>query len=304
MARVRPHHPRAIALGQAVLHGAIVWSAAVSSPREIDVRHLGNPLVICCFQHDGVIVDPGPESSHHTLLEALDAPPQRILLTHIHFDHAGATGALVRRWPDVEVWVHERGAPHLVDPSRLTASAARLYGDDMKRLWGEVVPVPEANLRVLSGGESIGPWRVEYTPGHASHHVSYLHEPTGTAFVGDVGGVRVEGGPIIPPTPPPDIDIELWHQSLETVAAWEPARLAVTHFGTYDDVGDHIATMHAALDRWAALALETDQESYAAAMVAEMERAPDATATRAFLQAMPPDTLWPGLDRYWSKKNR
>ena len=277
----------------------------MSSPREIDVHHLGNPLVICCFQHDDVIVDPGPESSHHTLLEALDAPPQRILLTHIHFDHAGATGALVRRWPDVEVWVHERGAPHLIDPSRLTASAARLYGDDMKRLWGEIVAGARGQpARPAAAARRIGPWRVEYTPGHASHHVSYLHEPTGTAFVGDVGGVRVEGGPIIPPTPPPDIDIELWHQSLETVAAWEPARLAVTHFGTYDDVGDHIAAMHAALDRWAALALETDQESYAAAMVAEMERAPDATATRAFLQAMPPDTLWPGLDRYWSKKNR
>jgi len=276
----------------------------VTKPREIDVHHLGNPLVICCFELDDVIVDPGPESSHRTLLEALDTPPKRILLTHIHFDHAGATGALVRRWPDVEVWVHERGAAHLVDPSRLTASATRLYGDDMQRLWGEVVAVPEANVRVLSGGEAIGPWRVQYTPGHASHHVSYLHEPSGTAFVGDVGGVRVEGGPIIPPTPPPDIDIELWHASLETVAAWEPERLAVTHFGSYDDVGGQIATMHEALDRWAALALETDQESYAAAMIAEMEHAPDATAMQAFLQAMPPDTLWPGLDRYWSKKNQ
>jgi glyoxylase-like metal-dependent hydrolase (beta-lactamase superfamily II) len=276
--------------------------SVVSAPREIDVHHLGNPLVICCFELDGVIVDPGPESSHRTLVEALDTPPQRILLTHIHFDHAGATGALVRRWPDVEVWVHERGAPHLIDPSRLTASATRLYGDEMQRLWGDIVAVPEANLRVLSGGETIGPWRVQYTPGHASHHVSYYHEPTGTAFVGDVGGVRVQGGPIIPPTPPPDIDIELWHASLDTVATWEPERLAVTHFGSYEDVSAHIATMHEALDRWAALAQETTRETYAAAMVAEMEHAPDATAMQAFLQAMPPDTLWPGLDRYWSKK--
>jgi glyoxylase-like metal-dependent hydrolase (beta-lactamase superfamily II) len=277
----------------------------MAQPRQIDVHHLGNPLVVCCFELDGVIVDPGPESSHSTLLEALDAPPQRILLTHIHFDHAGATGALVRRWPEVEVWVHERGAPHLIDPSRLTASATRLYGDEMKRLWGEILPVPEANLRVLSGGEAIGPWRVEYTPGHASHHVSYYHQPTGTAFVGDVGGVRVAGGPIIPPTPPPDIDIELWHASLDTVAAWEPERLAVTHFGGYEDVSAHIATMHEALDRWSALAQETTRESYAAAMVAEMERGTGgsgSTAMRAFLQAMPPDTLWPGLDRYWSKR--
>ncbi|HKE80356.1 MAG TPA: MBL fold metallo-hydrolase [Solirubrobacteraceae bacterium] len=276
----------------------------MSKPREIDVRHLGNPLVICCYELDGVLVDPGPESAHRTLLEALDGPPERILLTHIHFDHAGATGSLVRRWPDVEVWVHERGAPHLIDPSRLVASATRIYGDDMERLWGEVVPIPERSVRVLSGGETIGPWRVKYTPGHASHHVSYLHEPTGTAFVGDVGGVRVEGGPIIPPTPPPDIDLELWHASLDAVAAWQPERLAVTHFGSYDDVDHQIAAMHEALDRWGALARQTDAQSFAAAMIEEMQRAPDATATQAFLQAMPPDTLWPGLDRYWSKRNR
>jgi glyoxylase-like metal-dependent hydrolase (beta-lactamase superfamily II) len=276
----------------------------MARPREIDVHHLGNPLVICCFQQDDVIVDPGPESAHATLLKALDDPPQRILLTHVHLDHAGATGALVRRWPEVEVWVHERGAPHLIDPSRLTAGAARLYGDDMKRLWGDIIPVPEANLHVLSGGETIGPWHVAYTPGHASHHVCYLHEPTGTAFVGDVGGVRIEGGPIIPPTPPPDIDLDLWHESLRTVAAWAPARLAITHFGTYEDVEHHIATMHAELDRWGALARETDTESYAEAMIAEMRRAPDATATEAFLQAMPPDILWPGLDRYWSRRKR
>jgi glyoxylase-like metal-dependent hydrolase (beta-lactamase superfamily II) len=276
----------------------------VTTPREIDVHHLGNPLVICCFALDGVLVDPGPESSHQTLVEALDEPPERILLTHIHLDHAGATGALVRRWPEVEVWVHERGAPHLVDPSKLVASATRLYGDDMQRLWGEIVPVPEANVRVLSGGEAIGDWRVQYTPGHASHHVSYLHEPSATAFVGDVGGVRIDGGPIIPPTPPPDIDLELWHASLDAVAAWDPARLAITHFGAYEDVGHEIAAMHEALDRWGALARDTDNDGYVEAVVAEMRRAPGATATEAFLQAMPPDTLWPGLHRYWSKQNR
>jgi glyoxylase-like metal-dependent hydrolase (beta-lactamase superfamily II) len=276
----------------------------MAPPRQIDVLHLGNPLVICCFELDGVIVDPGPESSHRTLLEALDAPPERILLTHIHLDHAGATGALVRRWPDVEVWVHERGAPHLVDPAKLLASATRLYGDDMQRLWGEIVPVPESNVRALAGGERIGPWRVEYTPGHASHHVSYLHEPSGTAFVGDVGGVRIDGGPILPPTPPPDIDLELWHESLETVAAWDPARMAITHFGSYEDARHEIAGMHAALDRWGALARETDNEGYVDAMVAEIRRAPDPTATEAFLQAMPPETLWAGLHRYWSKQNR
>jgi glyoxylase-like metal-dependent hydrolase (beta-lactamase superfamily II) len=262
--------------------------------------------VIGCWEVDGMLVDPGPESSHHTLLEKIgDQRPEAILLTHIHLDHAAATGAMVARWPDLPVYVHERGAPHIIDPSRLLNSAERLYGDKLEYLWGKIQPVPEGNVTVLAGGETVRGMRVAYTPGHASHHVCYLHEETGTAFVGDVAACRLPGtNLVIPPTPPPDIDVELWHQSLETVAAWEPARLAVTHFGTYDDVDDHIATMHEALDRWAALALETDQQSYAAAMVAEMERAPDATATRAFLQAMPPDTLWPGLDRYWSKKNR
>jgi glyoxylase-like metal-dependent hydrolase (beta-lactamase superfamily II) len=276
----------------------------MSEPREIDVHHLGNPLVICCFALEGCLVDPGPESSHENLVEALgDEVPERILLTHVHLDHAGATGTLVRRWPAVEVWVHERGAPHLVDPTKLVASARRLYGADLERLWGEVVPVPEGNLRILAGGESAGPWRVEYTPGHASHHVCYLHQSTGTAFVGDVGGVRIDGGPTIPPTPPPDIDLELWHASLETVAAWRPDRLAITHFGTFTDVEEQVAAMHEGLDRWGALARETDAGAYAAAIVRELRRTPDPALVEAFLQAMQPATLWPGLHRYWSKRS-
>ena len=121
--------------------------------RDIDVRHLGIPLVICCHVIDDVIVDPGPESTMDTLLAELgDWQPAKILLTHIHLDHAGAAGALAQRWPDAEVWVHERGARHMLDPSRLMASAARIYGADMDRLWGDMHPVPEDRLRVLSGG--------------------------------------------------------------------------------------------------------------------------------------------------------
>jgi glyoxylase-like metal-dependent hydrolase (beta-lactamase superfamily II) len=274
----------------------------VTGPRQIDVEHLGIPQVICCYEQDDAIVDPGPESCRRTLLEALERPPRRILLTHIHLDHAGAAGALVRDWPEVEVWVHERGAPHMLDPSRLVASAARLYGDDMQRLWGDFLAVPEDNLRVLSGGESIGPWRVAHTPGHASHHVSYLHEPTGTAFVGDVGGVRIDGGPVIPPTPPPDIDLEAWHASLDTVAAWDPQRIAITHFGAFDDVAAQIAAMHEGLERWGALARETGDQDYREALVAEMRRVPDTGLVDSFLQAMPPDMQWSGLHRYWSKR--
>ena len=168
-----------------------------------------------------------------TLLEALgDERPRALLLTHIHLDHAAATGALVRRWPDLEVYVHERGAPHLIDPSKLLASAERLYGDAMERLWGEIVPVPEANVRALAGGETVLGMRVAYTPGHASHHVCYLHEDSGTAFVGDVAAV------LIPPStwssPPPRRPTSTsrpGRSSIGIVEGWRPERLALTHFG-------------------------------------------------------------------------
>ena len=282
---------------------------ATSSTRcalDIDVCHLGVPLVICCRQLEDVIVDPGPGSTVETLLAALgDWVPVKILLTHIHLDHAGGTGALVRRGPDAEVWVHERGARHMADPSRLMASAARIYGEDMERLWGAVEPVPEANLRVLSGGEQIGPWRVEYTPGHASHHVSYLHEPTGTALVGDVAGVRIADGPILPPTPPPDIDLEAWHESLRTVAAWQPERVAITHFGTWEDVTEHLDAMHASLERWAEISRHTDEQAYAAAIEEEMRaNTSDEGVAQAFIRAMPPGMLWAGWERYWAAREQ
>ncbi len=272
--------------------------------RDIDVLHLGVPLVICCHQLDDVIVDPGPESTMGTLLAELgDWRPRTILLTHIHLDHAGATGALLERWPDAEVWVHERGARHMADPSRLMASAQRIYGEHMERLWGGMAPVPEERMRVLRGGERIGPWRVEYTPGHASHHVSFLHEPTGSALVGDTAGVRIADGPILPPTPPPDVDLEAWHVSLRTIAAWAPERLAVTHYGTWDDAEAHIAEMHDALEHWAEISRRTDDEQYTAAVEREMrERTSDPAVADAFTRAMPPKMLWAGWARYWASK--
>lgn len=268
--------------------------------RELDVLHLGNPRVICCHEPEpGVLVDPGPAASVENLLAALgDVVPRRILLTHIHLDHAGATGLLVRRFPDVEVWVHRIGARHVVDPSRLVASATRLYGDDMDRLWGEIVPVPEASLRVLDGGEAIEGYRVEYTPGHASHHVAYLHEATGTALCGDVAGVRIGDGPLIAPTPPPDIDVEAWHASLDVVAAWKPERLALTHWGSFTDAEDHLTRLHDELDESVRLATELDEEGYRQRMA---QRFAAAGARASYEQAAPPPTLYPGLARYLCK---
>jgi glyoxylase-like metal-dependent hydrolase (beta-lactamase superfamily II) len=269
--------------------------------RAIDVRHQGLERVICCWQVGDVLIDPGPEPSLPTLLEAIgDEPPRALLLTHVHLDHAGGAGALVRRWPDTPVYVHQVGAPHLVDPGKLLSSAERLYGDAMDRLWGEVVPIPEANVRPLSGGERIDGLRVAHTPGHASHHVSYLHEDSGRAFVGDVAGVQIErGGLILPPTPPPDVDLEAWNASLSLVAEWRPTSLALTHFGAVDGVYEHLSNMRDRLAAWATLARELDGPAFEAHVREEIAAATDPETAATYEQACPPDQQYLGLERYW-----
>jgi glyoxylase-like metal-dependent hydrolase (beta-lactamase superfamily II) len=274
--------------------------------RAIDTRHLGTDRVICCWEVDGVLIDPGPQSTEDTLIAALDgAVPRALLLTHIHFDHAGAAGALVRRWPDLPVYVHERGAPHMAAPERLVASAARLYGGEegLARLWGEVVPVPEANLHVLGGGETVlDDYRVAYTPGHASHHVSFLHEPTGTAFVGDVAGVRIPPSEyVMAPTPPPDIDVEAWDRSIDLIEGWGPQTLALTHFGQVDDVGPHLASARERLHELVALAAQHGQEAFIAGIGDRIaQHAGDVAAQYA--QAAPADHLYLGARRYLDKR--
>jgi len=272
--------------------------------RLIDVMHLGVPRVIGAWVVDDVVIDPGPSSCLQTLLEGLgDQRPRALLLTHIHLDHAGASGSLVQRWPGLEVYVHERGARHMVDPERLLASARMLYGEDMDRLWGEMVPVPEQNLRVLHGGETLfdGAFEVAYTPGHASHHVSFLHD--GTAFVGDTGGVRIASSSLtVPPSPPPDIDVEKWHASIETIAGWKPERLVQTHFGASEDVDAQLSELSDRLDAWAALAREQDLETFMARIRAEIAEHAEPELLETYEQAAPADQLYAGLERYWRKR--
>jgi glyoxylase-like metal-dependent hydrolase (beta-lactamase superfamily II) len=278
--------------------------------RVIDVMHLGRPHVIGCWEVDGALVDPGPESSLPTVLDALgDERPRAVLLTHIHLDHAAATGALVRRWPDLEVYVHERGAPHLIDPSKLLASAERLYGDQMQRLWGEIVPIPAGNVKVLSGGETALGMRVAYTPGHASHHVCYLHEDSGTAFVGDVAACRIPPSRLVmPPTPPPDIDVEAWEESLDLVASWSPRRLALTHFGAVeDDLPAYLESVRSRLREEVALVREMPEDAYEADLQRRIREQMQAEALgqetiEELLQAVPTAYQWRGLDRYWTKR--
>ena len=278
--------------------------------RVIDVMHLGRPHVIGCWEVDGALVDPGPESSLQTVLDAIgDEQPRAVLLTHIHLDHAAATGAMVRKWPDLEVYVHERGAPHLIDPSKLVASAERLYGDKLNYLWGEILPVPEQNVHVLTGGETVLGMEVAYTPGHASHHVCYFHGGSGTAFCGDIAACRIPPSQlVVPPTPPPDINIEVWEESLDTVAAWKPQRLALTHFGAVeDDVPDHLEKVRAKLREEAELARQMPKEQYDADNEARIRselaaEGIEGDTVEELLQAVPTAYQWSGLDRYWRKK--
>jgi glyoxylase-like metal-dependent hydrolase (beta-lactamase superfamily II) len=265
----------------------------------VDVGHLGRERVIGAWLVDGCIVDCGPGSSLAGLLAGLgDVTPRRLLLTHIHLDHAGAAGALVARWPELEVWVHERGARHLAAPERLVASATRLYGDEMGRLWGEMLPVPAERIRPLRGGEARDGWRVAYTPGHASHHVAFLHERTGTAFVGDACGVRIApSGAVVPPTAPPDIDFDAWQASLDAVADWSPSALAPTHFGRWLDVDAHLAGVREGLARMRDLALHGDEPQLLRWFAETALGGADPATRAAYEQAIQPQTLWPGLVR-------
>src|SRR5713101_4872674 len=241
----------------------------MNSITTLDNLWMGRPRTIAAalLESDGrrAVVDPGPGATLETLHSQLQAcgfgvsDLDAILLTHIHLDHAGATGALVRENPRLAVYVHSKGAPHVIDPSKLLASAQRLWPNDLQLLFGEVLPVPAENLRILEGGENLtlGSRKLEvvYTPGHASHHVSYFDKTEGVAFVGDTAGVRMEGNSfVMPATPPPDIDLGIWDTSFAAILERKPARLFLTHFGYSDNPSEHIVLFRERLHRWAATA--------------------------------------------------
>lgn len=280
-----------------------------SGPEPIDVRFKGLERVICCWRAGDVLVDPGPESAVQNLLAALGDGfrPRALLLTHIHLDHAGATGALMRRFPELEVYVHERGAPHVIDPSKLLTSAGRLYGEEnMRTLWGEVLPVPAERVHALQGGETLalgGRFRVAYTPGHASHHVAYLHEESGQAFVGDVAGVRIPPADVtLAPTPPPDVDVEAWDASLDLVAAWKPTALGLTHFGAVGAVEEQLDAVRSSLHELAQLTRNAGPETVAAAVRDRVDTTGDRLLRAAYAAALPPEHIYQGLERYWRKR--
>lgn len=232
----------------------------------IDLNFLGYPLAIAAYLlddgHEAALVEVGPTSTAETLLQEVQArgvPLQRVrhlIVTHIHLDHAGALGWLLQRLPNATAYVHPVGAPHLVDPSRLIASASRLYGEMMERLWGEVVPVPQERLQIVRDGDRLtvaGRTLLAIdTPGHARHHHVYLDEATGILFAGDIAGVRMPGTTYVrPPTPPPELDVEAWQQSLAKLRSLPIRQLALTHFGLYEDVARHLDELETRLLDWA-----------------------------------------------------
>jgi glyoxylase-like metal-dependent hydrolase (beta-lactamase superfamily II) len=291
----------------------------------LDTLHMGRPQVIATYLLLGsepALVDPGPASTLPAIEAALAEHGlaitniQHILLTHIHLDHAAATGQIAARHPDLRVWVHQRGAPHLIDPSRLLDSAVRLYGDMLETLWGEILPVRADHVTMLHGGESftIGGRTIHAydAPGHAKHHLIYLDEHSGTAFVGDNCGVRLPGVAYArPATPPPDIDLEQWERTLTMLEELHPAWLALTHFGAYNDVAFHLNDYRTRLQRWGEAvrvglqsgADPATQQAPLAALIAD-EMAALSPAEQALIQAQGGDVTvnFNGLARYWQKR--
>jgi glyoxylase-like metal-dependent hydrolase (beta-lactamase superfamily II) len=230
----------------------------------IDLQFLGVDGVIAAYLVDCgdqlALVETGPT----TTLAALTAEIERagatwddvgtIIVTHIHLDHSGAAGVILRGHPQIDVLVHPVGAPHLVAPERLVRSAGRIYGDDMERLWGEIAGVPENRVSTVGDGEErrIGnrSFRFAHTLGHASHHMVILDEASGVLFTGDAGGVRVPGSSYVAaPIPPPEFDPDGWRSSLVTMRNLAPSHLALTHFGVYDDVERHLGEIEPRLDQ-------------------------------------------------------
>jgi glyoxylase-like metal-dependent hydrolase (beta-lactamase superfamily II) len=292
----------------------------------VDLNFLGRPQIIATAVLRGAggvsLVDPGPTTTLPGLIKALEThgitanDVRQVLLTHIHLDHAGATGSLLKLNPAIEVFVHEHGAKHMVDPSKLIASATRLYGQDLERLWGDFVPVPAAQIRVLKGGERIEAGgrdlEVAATPGHAIHHVTYFDASSRVAFVGDVAGIRRGSGTyILPPTPPPDIDLGPWRSSADRILAWDPDTLFLTHFGPYGGARPHFQQLFDRIDIWSALVRKLladeaidDQERekrFVAAALDDIRRTIGEVEAEHYSRAGRLDYSWQGLSRYWRR---
>ncbi len=273
----------------------------------IDLRHGGNERSIGVYlieTADGpALFDCGPASTLPALKTGLAqrglalTDVRHLLLSHIHLDHAGAAGPLVREHPSLQVHVSERGAPHLVDPSRLESSARRLYGEAFDTLWGELAPVPRENVHVV-GDETLG-LETFPAPGHANHHVAYL-DADGTLYAGDATGVRIQPGAyVLPVCPPPDIDVEAWNATIDEIERRAPQRLALIHFGIADDVADHLERLRDELARYAEIvSRDVDEETF----IREAQSGIPPAERELYERAAPMWHSYRGMRRYWDKR--
>ena len=280
-------------------------------PDPMDLHHQGEERVIGLYlveTPDGLALnDCGPSTGIPALKERLAerglhlTDLRHLLLSHVHLDHAGAAGTLVREHPGLQVHVSEIGAPHLVDPSRLEQSARRIYGDEFDTLWGELAPVPQENVHVV-GAEVLG-LACFPSPGHASHHVCYL-DRDGTLYAGDAAGVRLmPDSHIFPVAPPPDIDLEAWERTMDEIERRSPERLALTHFGVVEQPEEHLSRLRRQLRLWAQRVRQgmTEEEFIEAARADLEDEVPDAPY---YERAAPLWQSYQGLKRYWDKAAR
>jgi glyoxylase-like metal-dependent hydrolase (beta-lactamase superfamily II) len=278
--------------------------------KPIDLLHLGREKVIASYLLDGpepALVDCGPSTCVDALERGVGAngsslrDVRHLVLTHIHLDHAGAAGLLVRKYPHLRVHVSEIGAPHLVDPTRLERSARRLYGEDFDFLWGELVPVPEENIDVI--GERVVDLEAWPTPGHASHHISFL-APDGSCYSGDATGVVIAPATYVAPvSPPPDIDVESWEASIDSIEERGPERLCLPHWGVVEDVRSHLAELRVQLRSWSERVRGgATEEEFVTAVTSDLAAASDEETAQAYVQAAPLWQSYAGLRRYWEKQ--
>lgn len=292
----------------------------------LDLDFQGVPGTVAAYLLTGpqghTLIETGPGSTLEALERAVAAAGAHIeevtqlVVTHIHLDHAGAAGSLLRRLPDARLFVHPLGAPHMIDPAKLLASATRIYGDRMERLWGAFEAAPADRVTTLADGATLlcgtRELRALHTPGHAIHHIAFHDPERGTVFTGDVGGVRLTDASYVrPPTPPPDIDLEAWHRSVDALRALEPRALDLTHFGRFDDPVRHFDELLYRLDAWVKwtaerLARGDAPEAMAAALrtASEVELRDEGFAgdAGAYELATPSDMTVNGLVRYLTRR--
>jgi glyoxylase-like metal-dependent hydrolase (beta-lactamase superfamily II) len=297
-----------------------VWQ--ISLPFQGEEEIIGS--YVMAGKDELAVIDPGPASTADALLSALreagfdPGNVTHLLLTHIHLDHAGAVGTLLPHMPRAKVYVYSKGAPHLIDPTRFLASATRIYGDRMHELWGDVLPVPEEHVNIISDGDILKVanrrMEVHYAPGHASHHVIFYDVHSGELFAGDAAGVRLQGVDYVrPPTPPPDLDLEAWSRTIDKLKQLRPDVIYLAHFGPVYLPVKHLERLREKLFSWGDFVLGAMRDGKGEDEITEMlikhanadllRAAGDERSLKRYDLAASHQMSVQGYMRYWRKRH-